>query len=264
MISSMPFAALSHFSVNEWTYNRFWTCNFTASPRPHYFLSLVTDGYCRLDVQDKTIEVFPGEMFLAPLGSRYSSHWVPGARNITIMFSFFPDTHFPGDKALEIQKISPLYPGELQDLFERAYQELNARDVFHFSSLACFFEIMNKIMPRFTFSEKEAQDERIEHVVAYIDSHYKENPTISELAAVAQLSVPHFHVKFKQIMGLTPTQYCNNVRINHAITSLIQGGKTIETISEELGFTSATYFRRVFKKVTGCLPSKYHKGNMEV
>ena len=39
---------------------------------------------------------------------------------------------------------------------------------------------------------------------------------------------------------------------------------SIENISEQVGFESAAYFRRVFKKVTGKSPREYRKTSMEL
>ncbi len=232
------------------------------APRPHFVMALVLDGYAVFDAPGKTLRVDHGEVFLAPVGSRYISHWKENTLNIPILFSFFPGTPFPGDKALEIQKITPKYEGEFSSLFIPAYRDFTSGGGCNFSSLSYFFEIMARITPRLVFSEKQKLDERIETVLSHIETHYHENTTTAYLASIAHMSLTRFHASFKSQVGETPIEYRNGVRIRYAVMALIQGGKSIETISRELGFESVTYFRRVFKKKMGCAPSQYADRHM--
>ena len=73
------------------------------------------------------------------------------------------------------------------------------------------------------------------------------------------MSEPWFYVKFKKATGMTPIEFKNRIAINQACIMLINTDKSIEKISEELGFASADYFRRVFKKTVGISPLKYRK-----
>ncbi len=259
-MSALPsFASLCFFSIKKWYNGNHTVVDFSSDPRPHFGFSFVLEGHATVEVDGRTEEIFPGEILFVPVGSRYISRWEAGSSNITILFSFFSSTQFPGDKVLGIQKISPRYEGEFTKLFEGADQDFDPAGGYHFSSLSCFFEIMARITPRLLFSKKPKLDERIERVVKHIEEHYNENSTTAELAAVAAMSVSRFHVTFKAQTGSTPIDYRNSIRIRYAIMSLVQGNKTIEAISEALGFESATYFRRIFKKAVGCTPSRYNK-----
>ncbi len=264
MITAPALASLCFFSITEW-YNGIMTvCDFSTSPRPHFGMSMVLEGGAVIEVGGQTMKVLPGEILFAPAGSQYISRWQAGSKNITILFSFHPDTHFPGDKLLGVQKVSPKYEGEFPKLFAGAYRDFDPEGGYHFSSLSYFFEIMARITPRLAFTEKPKLDERIEQVVSRIEEHYSENTTTAALAAIAHMSVSRFHVLFKRQMQRTPIEYRNGIRVRYAIMALLQGNKTIETISEELGFESVTYFRRVFKKEVGCAPSQYQKRHQGV
>ncbi len=266
MIDSTAFAALSFFTVSKYHYTEDTVCNYKNSPRPHYCMGLVLKGKGVFEYDEGIVEVSAGDIIFVPVGSRYISHWKgsPDTTYISMHFSFFSHAQFPGNKKMNIQKIAPISIREFDDIFIRAFTDYERDGGCNFSSLACFFYIMNLINNRIKYDEERKYDERIERVVSYIENHYYENCTIDELASIAHMSISHFHAKFKDIMSVSPIEYRNSIRIRYAIMSLIKGNKTIECISEELGFESTTYFRRVFKKETGCPPSKYNKKHMEI
>jgi AraC-like DNA-binding protein len=61
-------------------------------------------------------------------------------------------------------------------------------------------------------------------------------------------------------MKLSPIAYKNQLCIDQAAQILLSGSKkSIEEISSELGFESATYFRRVFKQYTGISPRMFRQ-----
>ncbi len=229
-------------------------------------MGLMLEGKGIFEFNEKSVEVKKGDIIFVTAGSKYVSHWSgePDVTYISMHFSFFSHTQFPGGKELNIQKISPEYEGEFEDIFVRAFNDYERDGGCNFSSLACFFDAMSRVGSRLIYESERKHDERIDRVISHIESHYCENSTIEELASIAHMSVSHFHATFKSVMGMTPIEYRNNIRVRYAIMSLIMGGKTIEHISEELGFESVTYFRRVFKKETGCPPSKYNKKHMEI
>ena len=51
-------------------------------------------------------------------------------------------------------------------------------------------------------------------------------------------------------------QYYVRMKIKEA-KKLLRDGFSIATVSEKLNFDEATYFTKVFKKVTGLTPSEY-------
>lgn len=57
--------------------------------------------------------------------------------------------------------------------------------------------------------------------------------------------------------GLSPTQYVNRIRIQHAAMLLAQPETPIATIAEDCGFTNLSYFHRLFREQYGCTPNHY-------
>lgn len=60
----------------------------------------------------------------------------------------------------------------------------------------------------------------------------------------------------KKNLGMTPGEYINSVRMKYAYEMVMSGEKDYETICEEIGFSSYTYFCRLFEKTYGATPAK--------
>ena len=66
---------------------------------------------------------------------------------------------------------------------------------------------------------------------------------------------------FKQLTGTSFTDYLMKYRLDAACDLLLHSGKTVNEISDAVGFTNSSYFYIVFKKNLGCTPSQYRKQN---
>lgn len=100
--------------------------------------------------------------------------------------------------------------------------------------------------------------ERLLPVLEYIDSHYHESISIDDLSSILNLNAYYFCRFFKKVMGNTAINYINFVRTYYA-KKLLFTDKTILDISMETGFSSVSYFSKIFKKHFQYSPSDYKK-----
>jgi len=85
----------------------------------------------------------------------------------------------------------------------------------------------------------------------------KQVPTIEGLSKVANMGRTKFKNNFKQIFALSPMQYHHKIRMEYAMSSLLQKHKTSSEIAYELGYAHPSKFTRAFKNYFGEVPSKY-------
>lgn len=64
---------------------------------------------------------------------------------------------------------------------------------------------------------------------------------------------------FKKYIGITMTDYLNNVRLNYAILLLQTRTLSFAQIAEECGFNNISYFNRIFKERYNMTPSEFKK-----
>ena len=65
---------------------------------------------------------------------------------------------------------------------------------------------------------------------------------------------------FKREVGRTIIEYVTDLRVQKAKALLRQGRHRVHEIADEVGFSSAEYFSRIFSKATGMPPGKFRDG----
>lgn len=62
---------------------------------------------------------------------------------------------------------------------------------------------------------------------------------------------------FVSELGMSPTEYRVYVRIKAAQSLLSNGGESVGTVSEAVGYESVFAFSKAFKRVSGVSPKEY-------
>lgn len=104
-----------------------------------------------------------------------------------------------------------------------------------------------------------AQDDRILQVKQYIDEHYAEAITAAYLASASHRSKGHLFRTFKKSFGVSPLAYQQDLRLEAAQRLLRFTSLPCYEIAERVGFSSAYYFHRQFRKKTGITPKRYRQ-----
>ena len=100
---------------------------------------------------------------------------------------------------------------------------------------------------------------RLNKVLTYTFTHFKESISIENIAEIAFLSRSQFSAFFKLHTGKTYIQFLNELRIENACILLKNQRYTIAQICYEVGFQNVSNFTRQFKKIKACTPSEYRK-----
>lgn len=96
-------------------------------------------------------------------------------------------------------------------------------------------------------------------ILLHIDEQLHMPLRLSLLAQRACVTGSHFSRVFKELTGLTVTDYIAAKRIIKAKELLFETDGKLSTIAEQCGFESMTHFHRTFKKIAGCAPAAYKK-----
>ena len=100
---------------------------------------------------------------------------------------------------------------------------------------------------------------RFSRVTAHIEEHLSETLSLGDLAGTAALSRFHFIRAFKISTGLTPFQYLTSRRMARARVLLQTTEDSVSAVAEQVGYSSSSHFRRIFKDTAGYAPSAYRK-----
>lgn len=128
-----------------------------------------------------------------------------------------------------------------------------------------FFRLLQEEVKRQIKEKRDSDYRRLSEPVyrirEYIQAHYQEELSLSELAELADLSPAYFSAVFKKENGSGIAEYINEVRCHEAQRLLLESRLTTAAIAQEVGYNDEKYFLRQFKKTVGITPSQYRKVN---
>lgn len=234
--------------------------------------TLITSGNCLYQINLVNFEVREGDiLFIPPLL----------LHSVTLGTSteFFSDTYvfhmnFLGGNSTDVCStryltpmtnqelsvpclITPGHPAyaSLRKIFSQITSLYNEAVVGYELALKSLF--LQAIFILLQYSEKNASpdtvtsSDKLKSVLDYIELHYAEPISVSELAKLCYFSDYHFMRFFKKHMNMTCVEYINNLRLEKSVELFEQGNTSILEVSLSVGFHNLSYFHRAFKK-------KYH------
>ena len=106
-------------------------------------------------------------------------------------------------------------------------------------------------------NRRSGKDKLITAIQEYIDLNLNGKLQLNEVAEVFGLSPAYLSVLFKKSTESGFSEYVNTKKIDKAKEMLLSGDMKIYEVADALGFESAYYFSKVFKKVDGHSPREY-------
>ena len=95
--------------------------------------------------------------------------------------------------------------------------------------------------------------------IDYINDNYTAALGMEELCEVSGVSKQHLCLLFRNTLNTRPMEYIAKRRIQAAKELLTGSGKSVEEIAAEMGFCSASYFCKLFKRYEGISPSRFRR-----
>nr|WKF61123.1 HTH-type transcriptional activator Btr [Paraburkholderia busanensis] len=98
-------------------------------------------------------------------------------------------------------------------------------------------------------------------VIDFIEAHLDQRLTLTELAALADLSVPHFKVLFRETLGMPVHQYVVRRRVERARVLLLQGKLSASQIALDTGFAHQSHMAHWMGRLLGVTPRELIKSS---
>ena len=98
----------------------------------------------------------------------------------------------------------------------------------------------------------------IRKALLYMSVHFRENPSLSTVAAQAGFHPHYFSELFRDVTGQGYVERLNSLKIAYA-KSLLDGGFTVGDTCYQSGFGSLSNFLTVFKRTVGASPDEYRR-----
>ena len=242
-----------------WKNTRFFQC--IGAPKKQNLL-LYLDG-CRITYTDKDGEVYvanSGDIVYTPMGSEYravlSDFASEASHTLGINFLLFDEAREKIILSDKIQILQAKDTAQISALFDRAV--VHDRGRTSLSTRIALMEILSDLRNKPTSNE----DKIVSRTIKYLSQHIESNPSIAEIAKECNVSEVYLRRRFKEGMGISPSEYRDELRLNKAISYLKFGDISVQEISDMLGYSTVSHFIKRFKERFGASPLQYRKNGL--
>jgi AraC-like DNA-binding protein len=98
---------------------------------------------------------------------------------------------------------------------------------------------------------------RLKGAFDFIQTHFRENPSLEKIAGQVGLAPNYFHRRFRKLFGTTPFNFMLAQRLNQARRLLASTNLSIKEVASAVGYDDPPYFTRVFTQQMQIAPSAY-------
>ena len=238
----------------------------------HVEILYISSGSMHVICREESFLLHTGDIFLVNSGDIHYTRTIGRTETylLQIPFDFF-NQMLPGFASIRFQeyfsaekyKNDPVFCEMRDHLLTMGYLYKNEKNGYQFlfgSHLHHFLYILytSYVLPQSqsTVSQDTKTLTRLKDIITYVERHYMEPLSLSDISDRFALNPEYFCRFFKKNMGFTFLEYVNMVRLSHIYSDLMQTGDSITQIMERHGFINYKVFNRMFKEVYGCLPSK--------
>lgn len=217
-----------------------------------HFLVYMRKGSARFVTREQTVHLQQGHFLYIPKGEPYQSYW----QGEEILFDSFGFQWFPegesGNYPLQAFSAEP----QMCELADHLAADRRIRS----KTLGSFFRLLSLALPKMIHSSIEGD------IFQKVQRYLYKNPQ-APMAAVADycnMSQSGLYNIFARCNWGTPNDLRQKMRVEKAVELLQTTDMSIEAISDGLGFSSASYFRKILKKYIGKTPTAIRKAASRV
>lgn len=172
-------------------------------------------------------------------------------------------TAFSGCGGGRIQYISDEKLSQLSSICEMLLYESENSQKYADKTTKCLLDLLFIHLLRIFSVEKtknsDTKKSMINSAVSYINIHFRENPTLSDVAYALGITPNYLSEQFHVITGKKYKEYLNEVRLMYAKKLLLSSNLSVTEICFASGFSSLSNFLRVFKSTFGTSPQAMQK-----
>ncbi|MEY4100514.1 MAG: hypothetical protein RL300_1685 [Pseudomonadota bacterium] len=100
---------------------------------------------------------------------------------------------------------------------------------------------------------------KLKAITQWMSENLAQEFSLGSLAKQASMSESHFNRLFKRAMGMPPSQYQIQLRLDLARQLLRETKRSVIDIANEVGYVNPSHFARLFGRASGMTPSEYRR-----
>lgn len=119
--------------------------------------------------------------------------------------------------------------------------------------------LLQRVRPSFHENVSKPGKNAVLAVQTYIETHYAEQLSISNLAARVYVTPCYLAHCFKETTGYSPKQYLVQIRLASAKDLLVHTDLNVSEVAYRSGFSDVNNFIRTFRRETELTPLRYRE-----
>lgn len=173
-----------------------------------------------------------------------------------------------GCQEIGIVKLKPTEPSErtmIQGLQKAHQLELLKEEGYEFEIRHLLSSVWLKLWQgtkeqwQNEHTKSSLDTQRIKDMMSFINTHFEEKLSLKQIAASANISERESFRCFQRCLKMTPFEYLIGRRLQEAADMLKGTDMPIGRICEACGFSTSSYFGKLFKEKMGCTPKSFRE-----
>lgn len=239
--------------------------NFGPYVRDFYLIHYIVSGKGKFECKGKIYELKEGDLFLIKPGLQtkyyadkdepYEYYWIgfQGLKCDELVDSMgFDDENYVVHYGKSERLIT---------LFENSYYYTKEISIKQYLNVyKNMYEILFLLSNKDTFYKKKYQGEDVmKNAISFIEEHYMEKIGVENIAKAISLSRSQTYRLFMENLGIPPSKYLLNYRLDKAINLVLQTKLSIKEIAFSCGFSNVSHFISLYRKKGAFTPIENRK-----
>lgn len=243
------------FIFNDYSFNKHHYTDNRHGVASHY-LAYMIKGTCRILTADTELFIEAGDLFYIPKGLPYQSFWqsVDDLKFLSFGFNFFPESD-KNDFILQKIKCDEKIINEIK--------KIPIKKNLDSITIGAFYSALSLVLPLL----KENKTKKNYHVILEkAKSYIYDNPNcnVGDIARHCLISESALYHIFKKYADTTPNALIQKSRCEKGVILLKTTDKSVQQISDDLGFSSTSYFRKILYLNIGKTPREIRKNSKNI
>jgi AraC-like DNA-binding protein len=233
---------------------------------PLYLFQYTVSGCGHLDIGGRTHRIGPGQAFMVDIPGKHRYYWLPGSGEWEFYFVLFrPD----GLETLWKDAVSrlgtvadfPPQSGVVRALKEMFLEASANRITDSYAASSLVYRFMMELLRFSDIGRRELKTwpEPVRQAAELMDTAAACGLTVGDIARETGVSKFHFTRMFTKATGQTPVNYMTRIRMERAVELLRGTELSVEDIARQIGYSSGSYFSKVFRERVGFSPSEFRE-----
>lgn len=222
---------------------------------PFNDMTIVIKGTLEYNIDGKNIVVNGGDMIFMPPGTkRVRKESFDNVDYISFNFNCDSDIDLPVFLSGALHGDVLLLIGAYDNINNLSYLDNTEKNEY---ILGCIISLFEDRVKRQKFNPLTLK------IMEYIHKNIGNKITLEDIGRHTFFSPIYCDTLFKRETGRSIIDYLLEKRIDEAKRLLIEGTLSLQSVSENVGFSDYNYFSRVFKARSGYSPSSYRKSILD-